>query len=162
MGEQVGIQPRVCSQNNSRVLENAFRNVLQEKSYGKIFRIPTRSRAYFLANFRRGALIHSTCVSCSKMKQMKRGSSLAFIINQSKYICKFSFHRLITIDIYWLVFSIFFGKSQVIVTKFRACECNVSQLVRNTHQRSHTTLTKYYLYYLPARETVNKILPTRK
>lgn len=31
MGEQVGIQPRVRSQNNSRVLENAFRNVLQEE-----------------------------------------------------------------------------------------------------------------------------------
>lgn len=31
MDEQVGIQPRVRSQNNSRVLENAFRNVLQEE-----------------------------------------------------------------------------------------------------------------------------------
>jgi len=31
MGEQVGIQPRVYSQNNSRVLENAFRNVLREE-----------------------------------------------------------------------------------------------------------------------------------
>lgn len=81
MGEQVGIQPRVRSQNNSRVLENAFRNVLQEELWENFPYPNSVARSYFLANFRRGASIHSTCVSCSKMKQMKRGSSLAFIIN---------------------------------------------------------------------------------
>jgi len=56
MGEQVGIQPRVRSQNNSRVLENAFRNVLRGRVMGK-FSVSRLGRALTSgANFRRGEL----------------------------------------------------------------------------------------------------------